>query len=60
MTVRLSRSIEIARIAKTAGFDMLYIDLEHSPLTLDATGQIWHVLPGPRRHARRPRAGQYA
>ena len=40
MTVRLSRSIEIARIAKTAGFDMLYIDLEHSPLTLDATGQI--------------------
>jgi 2-keto-3-deoxy-L-rhamnonate aldolase RhmA len=40
MTVRLSRSIEIARIAKTAGFDMLYIDLEHSPLTMDATGQI--------------------
>jgi 4-hydroxy-2-oxoheptanedioate aldolase len=40
MTVRLSRSIEIVRIAKTAGFDMLYIDLEHSPLTLDATGQI--------------------
>ena len=40
MTVRLSRSTEIVRIAKTAGFDMLYIDLEHSPLTLDATGQI--------------------
>src|SRR3954453_11067350 len=40
MTVRLSRSIEIARIASTAGFDMLYIDLEHSPLTMDATGQI--------------------
>ena len=40
MTVRLVRSIEIARIAKTAGFDMLYIDLEHSPLTIDATGQI--------------------
>ncbi len=40
MTARLSRSIEIARIAKTAGFDMLYIDLEHSPLTMDATGQI--------------------
>jgi 4-hydroxy-2-oxoheptanedioate aldolase len=40
MTVRLTRTIEIAQIAKTAGFDMLYIDLEHSPLTLDATGQI--------------------
>jgi 4-hydroxy-2-oxoheptanedioate aldolase len=40
MTVRLARTSEIARIAKTAGFDMLYIDLEHSPLSLDATGQI--------------------
>jgi len=40
MTVRLSRSVEIARIAKTAGFDMLYIDLEHSPLTMDAAAQI--------------------
>jgi len=40
MTVRLIRTMEIARIAKTAGFDMLYIDLEHSPLSIDATGQI--------------------
>ncbi len=40
MTVRLTRTAEIARIARTAGFDMLYIDLEHSALTLDATGQI--------------------
>jgi 4-hydroxy-2-oxoheptanedioate aldolase len=40
MTVRLVRSIEIARIARTAGFDMLYIDLEHSTLTLDVAGQI--------------------
>lgn len=40
ITVRLIRTIEIARIAKTAGFDMLYIDLEHSPLSIDATGQI--------------------
>jgi 4-hydroxy-2-oxoheptanedioate aldolase len=40
MTVRLVRGIEIARIAKTAGFDSLYVDLEHSSLTVDATGQI--------------------
>lgn len=40
MTVRLVRTAEIARIAKTAGFDMLYIDLEHSSITLDATSQI--------------------
>lgn len=40
MTVRLTRGIEIARIAKTAGFDMIYIDLEHSSFSLDTTGQI--------------------
>jgi 4-hydroxy-2-oxoheptanedioate aldolase len=40
MTVRLVRSVEIARIARTAGFDSLYIDLEHSSFSLDTTGQI--------------------
>jgi 4-hydroxy-2-oxoheptanedioate aldolase len=40
MTVRLVRGIEIARIARTAGFDMLYIDLEHSSFSLETTGQI--------------------
>jgi 4-hydroxy-2-oxoheptanedioate aldolase len=40
MTVRLVRGIEITRIARTAGFDMLYIDLEHSGFSLDTTGQI--------------------
>ena len=27
MTIRLVRGVEIARLAKTAGFDMIYIDL---------------------------------
>ena len=40
MTIRLTRGIEIVRMAKTAGFDMIYVDLEHSTMTLDATGQI--------------------
>jgi 2-keto-3-deoxy-L-rhamnonate aldolase RhmA len=40
MTVRFARSIEIAQIAKTAGFDTLYVDMEHNTLTLDATCQI--------------------
>ena len=40
MVVRLTRGIEIAQIAKTAGFDMLYIDLEHSSFPLDTAGQI--------------------
>ena len=40
MTVRLVRSIEIARIAATAGLDTLYIDDEHNSFSTDATGQI--------------------
>ena len=40
MTVRLSRSVEIVQLAKTAGFDSLYIDLEHSSLSLETTSQI--------------------
>jgi 2-keto-3-deoxy-L-rhamnonate aldolase RhmA len=40
ITVRLVRGIEIARIAKTAGFDSLYVDMEHSSFSLETTGQI--------------------
>jgi len=40
MTVRLVAGVEIVRIAKAAGFDSLYIDLEHSSLTLHAASQI--------------------
>jgi 2-keto-3-deoxy-L-rhamnonate aldolase RhmA len=40
MTVRLVSGVEIVPIAKAAGFDSLYIDLEHSSLTLHATSQI--------------------
>src|SRR5499427_4948948 len=40
MTVRLSRSVEIARLARTAGFDSIYVDVEHSSLSLETTSQI--------------------
>jgi 4-hydroxy-2-oxoheptanedioate aldolase len=40
MTVRLVRGIEIARIAKSAGFDSLYVDMEHSSFSLETTSQI--------------------
>lgn len=40
MTARLVRTVEIATIAKTAGFDSLYIDIEHSSFSLDTTSQI--------------------
>ena len=40
MVVRLVRHVEIARIAKSSGFDTLYVDLEHSMFSIDACSQI--------------------
>ena len=40
MTVRLVPGVEIVRIAKTAGFDSIYIDLEHSAFSIETTSQI--------------------
>jgi 4-hydroxy-2-oxoheptanedioate aldolase len=40
MTVRLVHGVEIARIAKTAGFDSLYVDMEHSSFSLESMSQV--------------------
>jgi len=40
MIVRLVRSVEIAQIAKTAGFDSFYVDMEHNGFSFDTTGQL--------------------
>jgi len=40
MIVRLVRSVEIAQLAKTAGFDSFYIDMEHNSFSFDTTGQL--------------------
>jgi 4-hydroxy-2-oxoheptanedioate aldolase len=40
MTVRLVRTVDIASIAHAAGFDSVYIDLEHSSVPLEAASQI--------------------
>ncbi len=40
MTARLVSGVEIVRIAKSAGFDSLYVDLEHSSFSIQSTGQI--------------------
>ncbi|WP_061934642.1 HpcH/HpaI aldolase/citrate lyase family protein [Aureimonas sp. AU22] len=40
MIVRLMRNVEIAAIAKSAGFDSLYIDLEHCSFSLETVSQI--------------------
>ncbi|TMH33411.1 MAG: aldolase [Betaproteobacteria bacterium] len=38
--LRQARTVDIAQIAKTCGFDFLFIDCEHSSLELDTAAQI--------------------
>src|SRR5688572_8973527 len=40
MGLRLARSVDIAVIGKTCGYDWLFIDMEHSSMDLDAAAQI--------------------
>jgi 2-keto-3-deoxy-L-rhamnonate aldolase RhmA len=40
MTVRLVPSIEIARLARTAGFDTFYVDIEHCSFSLETTSRL--------------------
>lgn len=40
MTVRLIRTVEIAGLARAAGYDSIYMDLEHSALSLETVSQI--------------------
>lgn len=40
MVVRLLRGVEVAAIAKSAGFDCLYVDLEHCSFSLETVSQI--------------------
>ena len=38
--LRQARTVDIAQILKTAGFDWLFIDCEHSSMDLDTAAQI--------------------
>jgi 2-keto-3-deoxy-L-rhamnonate aldolase RhmA len=40
MATRLARTVEIAMIADSCGFDALFIDMEHCPISLDTAAQI--------------------
>jgi 2-keto-3-deoxy-L-rhamnonate aldolase RhmA len=40
MGLRQGRTVDIATIAKTCGFDWLFIDMEHSALDVDTAAQI--------------------
>jgi 2-keto-3-deoxy-L-rhamnonate aldolase RhmA len=38
--VRTARSVEIAKAMKTAGFDWLFLDLEHSAMSIETASQL--------------------
>ena len=40
MGLRLARSVDIATIAKTCGYDWLFIDMEHNSMDVDNAAQI--------------------
>lgn len=41
MSIRLTQSVEIALMARAAGFDALYVDLEHGSLSSAQAGQVF-------------------
>lgn len=40
MGVRVSRTVDIATVAKTCGFDWLFIDMEHNSMGVDTAAQM--------------------
>ena len=40
MNLRLARTADIAMVAKAGGYDALYVDMEHSPYSIDTTATI--------------------
>ena len=56
MNVRLARSGDIARIAKTTGHDFIFIDGQHSLFKVETIGHIAQTALGDRHRAARARA----
>ena len=42
--LRVSRTVDIAKAMKTAGYDWLFIDLEHSPISIDTAANDYGVI----------------
>jgi len=40
MNLRLARTVDITMVAKAGGYDALYVDMEHSPYSIETTSTI--------------------
>jgi 2-keto-3-deoxy-L-rhamnonate aldolase RhmA len=43
MGVRQARTVDIATVARTTGYDWLFIDMEHNSMSMDTAAQIAHA-----------------
>ena len=46
VAIRQARTVDVARIMKTAGYDFLFIDTEHTPVAADTVAQICQAALG--------------
>ena len=60
MTVRLVPSVDIVQIIKSAGFDTFYIDLEHSPISIETANNLASAASPRGNRLFRPCAGEHA
>lgn len=46
LCVRMARTVDVGSIAAAAGFNALYVDMEHSPISADEASAICMAAPG--------------
>ncbi len=46
LCIRMARTVDVGAIAAAAGFNALYVDMEHSPISADETSAICMSAPG--------------
>ncbi|MBK17236.1 MAG: aldolase [Rhodospirillaceae bacterium] len=46
LCVRMARTVDVGAIAASAGFDAIYVDMEHSPISTDDAAAICAAAPG--------------
>jgi 2-keto-3-deoxy-L-rhamnonate aldolase RhmA len=44
--IRTARTVDIAKGMKTSGFDWLFIDLQHGPMSIAFATTIWSLPTG--------------
>src|ERR1700745_1535793 len=46
MNLRLARTVDIAMVAKAGGYDAIYVDMEHSPYSIEPAATVGAAAVG--------------